>query len=501
MRQCTCNLTKIFGVLIAFNNFFNIFGKRQNLKESIDSNFMSGIRNVIGDAYFKKLAETIPHILMVIDANDYRLQYINHLKPGYTLEDVIGKIVFDFLQPEYIDLYKEKLVEVKDKKNNPVLEIEGHGAGNSELKSWYRTHFTVLEEAQGKTSSIMLLAEDITSQKLKEIESFNKGEKLKAIINNTNDIICSLDLDYNLTEFNETFFNLVKGGYNIEMKIGMSVLQFIDPTKHEHLKSIYKRVENSETVYDIENYNTVSGTMVYNETSFHPIFDNHRKVSGISIFSKDITERVKTESKMKAALREKEVLLSEIHHRIKNNLAIVSSLLQLQELNISNAEAKNALSLSRKRIKSTALIHEMLYRNESFEYINLNQYISELFSNLKINDNIHLDLNGEECKIELTTAMPLGLMLNEIMLNSFKHSYKDACEGKTEIVLRNNNNSLVIDYCDCKGIFPAEIDFNNSNTTGLTLIHTFANQLNGSIELISHSPPKYKIIIPLNEDK
>jgi two-component sensor histidine kinase len=102
-------------------------------------------------------------------------------------------------------------------------------------------------------------------------------------------------------------------------------------------------------------------------------------------------------------------------------------------------------------------------------------------------------------KINLSTALPLGLMLNEIMLNSFKHSYKGAIEGITKIVTSLKNDKLSIEYCDCKGQFPEHIDFKKSNTTGLTLIHTFAEQLNGSIELINNMPPKYSIQIPLYE--
>jgi len=221
-------------------------------------------------------------------------------------------------------------------------------------------------------------------------------------------------------------------------------------------------------------------------------------VIGISVFSKDITSRVKQETEIKRALKEKEVLLAEIHHRIKNNLAMVSSMLQLQEMNINNSEAREALSYSRKRIKSTALIHELLYKNESFQDISLMDYIKELFKHVSVNDNIHLELKGTDVKMDIVRAMPLGLMLNEIMMNSFKHSFKNADEGKTTIQTKVSNQFLDLEYCDCKGEFPNHIDFKNSNTTGLTLIHTFAEQLNGSIELVSFAPPKYIISIPLN---
>jgi two-component sensor histidine kinase len=258
-------------------------------------------------------------------------------------------------------------------------------------------------------------------------------------------------------------------------------------------------VFKGETCVDIESYETARMNTVYFETSFHPIYDVDKIIRGISIFSKNITERIKTENKIINALKEKEVLLSEIHHRIKNNLAMVSSMLHLQEMNIENNEAKAALALSRKRIKTTALIHELLYKNETFHDIRLNEFLNELFMLLRTNENIDLVLIGEEVSFKLNTALPLGLMLNEIMLNSFKHSYKNALQGKTKISSQIEDNYLIIEYCDCQGNFPNTVDFANSSTTGLTLIHTFAEQLNGSIQLISNEPPKYLIQIPLNE--
>lgn len=464
------------------------------MQENEIAKYLEGLKYVANDSYFRTLAETIPHILIVIDPDTHRMQYINRVEEGFTLENVIGREVYEFVWPEYAELFREKFEEVKRTRITQVFESVGQSAQG---KAWYRTYISVLPGANNTVASLMLLAENITNSKLKEIEIYEKGEKLKAIINNTNDIICSIDLNYNLTEFNSVFIQLVSHGYKIIPEAGMSILSFIDPGMHEHLKNIYKRVERGESHYEVQSFNTSIG-LVYNETNYHPIFDANKNVIGISVFSKDITGRVKQETEIKRALKEKEVLLAEIHHRIKNNLAMVSSLLQLQEMNIGNAEAREALNYSRKRIKSTALIHELLYKNESFQDISLMDYITELFKHVSVNEKIRLELSGKDFKMDIVRAMPLGLMLNEIMMNSFKHSFKNADEGKTNIHSNITDKFLTIEYCDCKGEFPASIDFKNSNTTGLTLIHTFAEQLNGSIDLVSLAPPKYKITIPLN---
>ena len=455
---------------------------------------------MVESLYFKNLAENIPHILFIVDPENYRIQYINKLQPGYTLEKVIGIDMFTMVLPEHIEIYKLKLKEVKETQLPAVIEIVGESSSYANGKAWYRTQISVIKDSTNTISSLMFLSEDITIYKQNEIENINQTERIKAIVNNTTDIICSIDLNFNLTEFNSVFATLVKRGYGIEMQIGVPVFNFIDPTKHSHLMGIYNKVLLGESLSDIEKFDTVNGTVVYNETSYHPIYNANKKIAGISIFSKDITERVKNDQKIKNALKEKEVLLAEIHHRIKNNLAMISSLLQLQEMNINNEEAKEALRISRKRIKSTALIHELLYKSESLDVINLKEYLSELFNLLSMNKNVQLKLEGDDVTLDLLSAMPLGLMMNEIILNSFKHSYKDAPEGRTEIKILVDAKLLTIDYCDCKGVFPEAIDFKNSNTTGLMLIHTFAEQLSGNIDLISKSPPKYKIQVPLNDN-
>jgi PAS domain S-box-containing protein len=453
-----------------------------------------------GETYYKSLAESIPQFVVLINPDDFNVKYINRVIQSPSRDALIGKSIFDFVSPEHAELYREKFMEIKENRKPVVLDIAVNSTRYSENRAWYRANISIIPGDGNSIDSLLFILENVTENKLSKLENINASERIKAIINNTSDIICSIDSAYNLLEFNSSFAAMIKGGYNLELKPGMCILQFIDPAKHESLIAIYKRALQGEVCTDISKFNTLNGFVVYNETSYNPIYNSDGKISGISIFSKDITERMKSEQKMAVALKEKEVLLSEIHHRIKNNLAMVSSLLQLQEMNIVNPEAKEVLVQSRKRIKSTALIHELLYRSESFRQINLKDYLIELFQHLKINDHVSLVVLGDEVMLDLTTAMPLGLMLNEIMLNSFKHSHKNSLEGKTEINTSINNKNLIIDYCDCKGSFPDDVDFKNSKTTGLTLIHTFTEQLNGNIELISKNPPKYRIQIPLHEN-
>jgi PAS domain S-box-containing protein len=314
-----------------------------------------------------------------------------------------------------------KVVSTKQQQNIEIAVVDNY---RSFGKVWYECAISPIKDQHDAIDHLIVFTKDITDLKQFDIAMRNKQEKLYAIINNTNDIILSIDKEYKLTEYNSVFQQQVERGFGLKEIHGTVILNYIDPKKHDHLKNIYTQVFKGEVINDIEGFELLSGNMIYFESSYHPIYNYTKEITGISIFSKNITERISNEKNLKRALKEKDVLLSEIHHRIKNNLALVSSMLQLKEMNMDNALAKDALSDSRKRIKSTALVHEMLYKNDSFDNIQVKDYLTELFGNLNMNRNIKLQLDGDNEVLNLEKALPFGLMMHELMMNSMKHSFK-----------------------------------------------------------------------------
>lgn len=449
--------------------------------------------------YFKVLAEAIPNVILLIDPVHFKIKYFNHIYPGYKKEDVLNASVFKFILPEHTRLYENVFKEIISNPKGEKKELETSYISKEFGHVWYHVSVSPVLNEEGELSDILLNWKDISSVKLHDIEIHNKEEKLYAIINNTSDVITSIDREYKLTEFNSVFSSLVKRGYGKTNLKGTSVLDYIDPKKHERLKSIYERVFKGEVVNDIEQFDTITGNTVYMESGYNPIYNFEQVVTGISVFSRNISDRVINDQKLKSTLKEREVLLSEIHHRIKNNLALVSSMLQLKETNIDNEAAKEALRDSRKRVKTTALVHEMLYKNDSFDNLKLMECIPELFKNVNVNSNIILDLSGDDYILDLDKALPFGLLLHELMMNSLKHSFKGREQSKLKIKASVNETVLNIQYCDCSGVFPDEVDFNDISTTGLMLIHTFIEQLNGSIQLTERQPPSYTINIPIKK--
>lgn len=457
----------------------------------------SVLSNIDPKGYFGGLAKNLAEIIILLDPIEFKIRYINHLQGDYKTENVLDVPVFNFLSPDHIENYREKLMECVKFKKTLTIELEGKSKISESGKAWYRSTFTPMCNLNGEIENIIIVSTDISLERHREIENKNKQEKLYAIINNTSDIILSIDKDLNLTEYNSVFGAQIERGFGKVDLIGSPVLNYINPHKHDHLKKIYDKVFNGEVITDIENFKQSNSENLYYETNYNPIYNYEKKIIGISCFSKNITDRFLNDQKTNKALKDKDVLLSEIHHRIKNNLALVSSMLQLKEMNLENPEAKEALKDSRKRIKSTALVHEMLYRNDSFDNIKLMEYVKELFNNLNSDPNITIDLAGEDHILGIEKALPFGLMLHELMMNSFKHSFKGGEKSILKIRSSVNNENLNIEYCDCRGKFPDNFNFNNTNTTGLMLIHTFIEQLNGTIHLLSQEPPSYSINIPL----
>jgi PAS domain S-box-containing protein len=218
---------------------------------------------------------------------------------------------------------------------------------------------------------------DVSEQKKAEKELQGEKAKLTAIINSTNDDVLSIDTNFNLVAFNDALAEKVRIGYGFELKAGISVFSFLPPGSAERLKLIYERALKGEKILLLDEFVSSKGDKMYHETSYHPI-KTGEKITGVAIFSRNTTERRNKEKLLEASLKERELLLAEVHHRVKNNLAIVSGFLQLEEFNTVSPEVKELLKDSKARIKTTALVHELLYKNESLNRIDLISYIKDL---------------------------------------------------------------------------------------------------------------------------
>ena len=221
------------------------------------------------------------------------------------------------------------------------------------------------------------------------------------------------------------------------------------------------------------------------EIFMNPIFDTEGEVAEISIVAHDISEKKKSSNEIVASLKEKEVLLKEIHHRVKNNLQIISSILNLQSSFVSDENTLEILQESRNRIRSMAIIHENLYRTEDFSSINFADYLYNLVTNLiasyRIHDVIHLETDIDEIDLVLDQAIPCGLFVNELITNSLKYAWKNDEEGTIFIKLKEVDSRVTLVIADDGIGLPTNFENMSSDTLGLQLVITLVEQLDGEL--------------------
>ncbi|MEW5859701.1 MAG: CBS domain-containing protein [Cyanobacteriota bacterium] len=215
----------------------------------------------------------------------------------------------------------------------------------------------------------------------------------------------------------------------------------------------------------------------------------------------ELAERKRAEEQLKASLKEKEVLLKEIHHRVKNNLQIISSLLKLQSAYTKEEQVLGMFKDSQNRIRSMALIHEKLYQSEDLSRIDFAEYIRDLADNLlrsykASSQAITLKTTVNDITLNIDTAIPCGLIINELISNSLKHAFPTPSKDN-EICINiysSGNNQFILHVSDNGIGFPKDLDFRNTESLGLELVCTLTEQLDGTIELDSRRGTSFNII-------
>ncbi|MCD6329111.1 MAG: tetratricopeptide repeat protein [Candidatus Cloacimonetes bacterium] len=212
---------------------------------------------------------------------------------------------------------------------------------------------------------------------------------------------------------------------------------------------------------------------------------------------KEIEERVKIEEQLKLSVKEKNVMLKEIHHRVKNNMQIISSLLHLQSRHITDERSLQAFQVSQDRIRSMALIHEKLYRSSDFSSIDFSEYVQDLINNLHQPefDNVKISIDVQDVVMDINKAIPCGLIINELVTNAFKHAFPDGREGKIEITMNIHDQKSILLIVSDNGIgIPEEVDFRATKSLGLQLVTGLVRQLQGNIDVERSTGTKFTII-------
>jgi PAS domain S-box-containing protein len=297
-----------------------------------------------------------------------------------------------------------------------------------------------------------------------------------------------LDRDLRYVRINDAWAAM--RGAQPEHILGRTIREVL-PALASTLEPLCHRVlDTGEAILNVE----VSGTTPaapeqsqHRLVSYYPVRLQNEQPLGVGVVVTDITERKRMEEELKASLQQKEMLLREIHHRVKNNLQIISSLLGLQSDYISDPQVLALFRDSQDRIRSMALIHEKLYRSGNLARIDFTSYIGDLAAELLRSygvdaNRVSLQIVGEKVWLNVDTAVPCGLILQELVSNCLKHAFPEGRSGEITITLRDETEGKYALTVRDTGIgFPEGLDFCHTESLGLQLVIILTEQLSGTI--------------------
>jgi PAS domain S-box-containing protein len=344
---------------------------------------------------------------------------------------------------------------------------------------------------------VAILSEEIYQKDIKLTES---QEKFRSVAVSAVDGIITTDTDGKIVFFNNSLKNIF--GYSIDEIKGKQVTMLMpERFKMKFIEKLERFKTTGSHELDRKTFESIGLRKDGIEFPFEISISTW--VSKGDIFTtsiiRDVTKRKNTEKQLKKSLYEKEILLKEIHHRVKNNLMIISSLLNLQSRYIKDEESKNIFKESQNRAKSMALIHERLYRSKDLKRIDFGDYINtladDLYHTYVIDTNlVELNVNVDDLMLDINTTIPLGLIVNELVTNSLKHAFPKGRSGKIDINFHLQGDTYLLEVKDNGIGFPQDIDYKNTDSLGLRLVTSLTEQIDGIIEFNNTSGTSFKII-------
>ncbi|MBL7095983.1 PAS domain S-box protein [candidate division KSB1 bacterium] len=426
-----------------------------------------------------------PSVIAITDTEG-NLEYVNPKfteLTGYNLEEAIGQNPRVLKSGEQADeIYKELWETISSGK---IWRGEFHNKKKSGELFWEFASISPIFNKQGKIINYIKVAEDITDRKKAEQELKESEEKYRMIVENAHDGI-EITQNDRMIFFNNQFAQML--GYKREE---LKEVKFSKIFSEQAKKELYQRQKKREQGNTLPPYYETTfvkkdGTVI-NVGVKYEIIDYKGEQATFSII-RDITESKQAKDQIQNDLKEKTILLSEVHHRVKNSLQLVASLLQLQSREITEKHILDLFQQSRNRIKMMAGVYEKLYQSKNFASIDYKEYLEDVLNNLyrssNISHRVSLKLEIKNVVLGLDDATPVALIINELFTNSLKHAFPGERKGKIEIyfnLLDEETYQLI--YRDNGVGLSGEVDLETTRTLGLRLIYNLAKQINGEASL------------------
>ena len=353
---------------------------------------------------------------------------------------------------------------------------------------------------------------DITDRKQAAIKISESERQYRLLADNLTDVIWTRDLDLKLTYISPSV--LKQSGFSVAEKMDLSLEESLTPESAATVKRIFMEELALEKIggadpgrsrtFEIDMM-CKDGSTVPVETTVSFLRNQDGAVTELIGVNRDITERKKAEKIIRASLAEKEILLKEVHHRVKNNLAVLSSLFNLQSERIrTKKQALDAFKKSRDRIQAIASVHEIVYQSDDFAALNVSEYVSTLAERLKQvyqgSTEITLDLHVADLPLNLTRAVPCGLLLNELITNALKHAFQGRETGKLTIIMDMQEDDRARIVLKDNGIgLPEESQMGIPGSLGMNLVSLLTEQLRGKLSIRVENGTEFTITFPVSD--
>lgn len=430
------------------------------------------------------LFASLPGIVFAFDIHGRYLRWNQNYKKllGWSDEEMSKLTALDTIAPRD-----------RERVANVIRDVFLHGESATELHAVTKSgqelplYCSGVRVMLGGQPCLVGYGIDISDRIKAEAALRESEERLRIFVQNAPAGVAMFDRELRYISYSRRW--LLDYGLGETNLIGRSHYE-VFPEVTERWKEIHRRcLQGASERCEQDRFERADGSVDYIRWEIQPWTEAKGNVGGLVFFSELITDRVLAEEQIRASLREKEAMLKEIHHRVKNNLQVISSLLSLQAARVTNPVAADVLAESQNRVRAMALVHETLYRSDDLAHVNLARYLGELcgflFRSYGMDmSRVRLDLAVEPVTISLDKTIPCGLLVNEIVSNSLKYAFPGNRNGKIMVQVRSfSDGHLNLTLADDGIGLPDDIIVDRTPTLGLQLVNILTEQLGGQLSV------------------
>jgi PAS domain S-box-containing protein len=448
------------------------------VKEYLDELRESGVENL--REYLNRHPEALRACAARIEVTNINRETMQ-LMAVSSKEEVLGSLEKTFTDAS-LEMLKKELLAVWN--GETIAEDTGTIRTPSGEEKEIILRFQILPGYKETLSKVILSFIDITRRVRAEEEMIESERQYRELYHSIRDAIIVVDENRTITHCNPAFTNLF--GYTLEEISGESTAILFE-NEEEFAKLGERMAESSRepNFYYTVRYRKKNGEVFIGEKNIHFLRDGKGTLRGFIGVIRDVTARIRSEEQVQQLLNEKQMLLREVHHRIKNDMSSISSLLSLQSSALTNPEAVNALQEAQNRISLMSNIYDTLYKAEGYRTIPIHDFLETIIENIRRSyegfSNISIQTDFEDITVPAKQAFPIGIILNELIANAYKYAFSGVEQGRIHTSLCEREGKYLEIRVEDNGVgFPDEVTRDGQYGFGLTLVEAFSQQYDGN---------------------